>query len=316
MNNQKYKLFGDYEFGTSTNTYLQKPTDTELSNLGLQRSGLYTESVRKFWKTQEALEYVNSIINPPAQTETNTGTGTGTGTTETLPEYVISTSISDDGQGLITVSTRTEQLEKTPDEDTTDEGTGEGDGEGSGGEEGGGEEGGATMKPRPVRDVKSISTSMAIVKDNVLLHINATEEQKGYLSMYIGGATGFELIPTGNNGSGATTYTQLKNKLSPTDALVNFCRLNPTINLPVITVTISYTAKTADNVAGGQNYPGKVPQGMSAICTSVTSSPVSGNKRKKSYVETWQLGYFNNSNAALIKQYTGIEWPPASGTII
>ena len=56
----------------------------------------------------------------------------------------------------------------------TDEGTGEGDG--SGGEEGGGEEGGATMKPRPVRDVKSVSTSMAIVKDNVLLHINASEE--------------------------------------------------------------------------------------------------------------------------------------------
>ena len=278
--------------------------------MGLQRSGLYTESVRKFWKTEEALQYVNGIINPPAQT----GTNTGAETTEPLPEYVVSTSISDDGQGLITVSTRKEQLEKTPEEDTTDEGTG--DGEGSGGEGGGGEEGGSTMKPRPVRDVKSISTSMAIVKDNVLLHINATEEQKGYLSMYIGGATGFELIPTGNNGNGATTYTMLKNKLSPTDALVNFCRLNPTINLPVITVTISYTAKTADNVAGGQKYPGKVPSGMSAICTSVTSSPVSGNKRKKSYVETWQMGYFNNSNAALIKQYTGIEWPPASGSII
>ena len=96
MNNQKYKLFGAYEFGTSTNTYLQKPTDTELSNLGLQRSGLYTESIRKFWKTEEALQYVNGIINPPAQTETQTGTDTGT-TTETLPEYVVSTSISDDG---------------------------------------------------------------------------------------------------------------------------------------------------------------------------------------------------------------------------
>ena len=91
-----------------------------------------------------------------------------------MPEYVISTSISDDGQGLITVSTRKEQLEKTPDEDMNDEGTGDGSGDGSG--EGGGEEGGSTMKPRPVRDVKSISTSMAIVKDNVLLHINASEE--------------------------------------------------------------------------------------------------------------------------------------------
>lgn len=105
---KKYKLFGEYEFGTSTNTYLQKPTDTELSNLGLQRSGLYTESVRKFWKTEEALAYVESLINPPSTTtEAETGTETGT-ETETAPEYVISTSISDDGQGLITVSTRKE----------------------------------------------------------------------------------------------------------------------------------------------------------------------------------------------------------------
>lgn len=291
---------------------MQKPTDTELSNLGLQRSGLYTETIRKFWKTQEAIEYVQSVLNPPAdntQTEAQTGTETGSETsTEILPEFVISTSISDDGAGILTVSVRKETLEKTPEEDTTDEESG---GEG----EEGGEEGGSTMKPRPVRDVKSVSSSMSIIKDNVLLHINATEEQKGYLSMYIGGATGFELIPTGNN-NGATTYTQLKNLLSPTDSLVNFCRLNPTINLPVITVTISYTAKTADNVAGGQDYPGKVPAGMSAICTSVSSSPISGNKRKKSYVETWQLGYFNNTNAALIKQYTGIEWPPSKGTIL
>lgn len=66
MSDKKYILFGDYEFGSQTTTYLQKPTDTELSNLGLQRSGLYTESVRKFWKTEEALQYVDSIINPPA----------------------------------------------------------------------------------------------------------------------------------------------------------------------------------------------------------------------------------------------------------
>lgn len=311
---KKYKLFGEYEFGTSTNTYLQKPTDTELSNLGLQRSGLYTESVRKFWKTEEALAYVDSLINPPTTTaETGTGTGTGA-TTEPLPEYVISTSISDDGQGLITVSIRTEQLEKTADEDTTDDGTGDGDGEGGEGE--GGEEGGSTMKPRPVRDVKSVSSSISIIKDNVLMHVKASEEQKGYLSMYIGGATGFELIPQGTSGTGATTYTMLKNLMPPTNGLVAFCRANPTISLPVITVTISYTAKTADNVAGGQDYPGKVPSGMSAICTSVSSSPISGNKRKKSYVETWQLGFFNNANSALIKQYTGIEWPPASGTII
>lgn len=205
-------------------------------------------------------------------------------------------------------------MEKTPDEDNTDDGEGDGDGEGGGDE--GGEEGGSTMKPRPVRDVKSVSSSISIIKDNVLMHVKASEEQKGYLSMYIGGATGFELIPQGTSGTGATTYTMLKNLMPPTNGLVSFCRANPTISLPVITVTISYTAKTADNVAGGQDYPGKVPSGMSAICTSVSSSPISGNKRKKSYVETWQLGFFNNANSALIKQYTGIEWPPASGTII
>lgn len=324
---RKYKLFGDYEFGTATNTYLQEPTDSELSNLGLQRSGIYSESIRKFWSTDEALAYVDTLLyvdqnkNSAVITD-NSGAvvmidGAVATTTETpaetpLPEVVVSTTISNDGNGLITVSTRTEKLEKTPDEDTKDEeGGGSGGGEGEGGEGG---EGGITMKPRPVRDVKSISTSMAMVKDNVLLHINATEEQKGYLAMYIGGATGFELIPDGTS-NGATTYTMLKNKLDPSNGLVNFCRMNPTINLPVITVTISYTAKVADNVAGGQDYPGKVPSGMSAICTSVTSSPISGNKRKKSYVETWQMGYFNNANSALIKQYTGIDWPPSKSTI-
>lgn len=205
------------------------------------------------------------------------------------------------------MTVRDEDLELI--DDDTDDGS---DG-GSGGDGGDGGSGSDDDKDDKRENVK-MTSSTTFIRESILLHLkNVTPEQLGYLSMYMNGATGFEDIVVSAT---EPRYAPLADKLAPSDPLVSLVRTCPTISVPVINVVIEYDATTANATAGGTTYPGSIPTGMTAVCTSVTTSNAGKSystvvKKKttmKHIVENWQLGFFSSSSA--VYQYTDIQWPP------
>lgn len=197
------------------------------------------------------------------------------------------------------------------DDDTLDESEG-----GSGGDGGDGGSGGGDSDNDNKRENVKMTSSTTFIRESILLHLTGVSaEQLGYLSMYMNGATGYEDIVVSAT---EPRYAPLADKMAPSDPLVGLVRTCPTISVPVINVVIEYDATSANATAGGSAYPGKIPTGMTAICTSVTTSNAGKSystiaKKKtamKHIVENWQIGFF--SSASAVYKYTDIQWPPKS----
>lgn len=212
-----------------------------------------------------------------------------------------------DGAGNVNVTVRTEGLTHI-DEDE--------DSGGSGGDDddtGGGGDAGDTDDNAGRENVK-MTSSTTFIRESILLHLkNVDSEKLSYLSMYMNGATGYEDIVVSAT---EPRYAPLADKLAPSDPLVGLVRTCPTISVPVINVVIEYDATSANATAGGSKYPGTIPSGMTAICTSVSTSSAGKSystiaKKKtamKHIVENWQIGFFSSSSS--VYQYTDIQWPP------
>lgn len=196
-----------------------------------------------------------------------------------------SITVQHDGVGNVNVTVRTEGLTHVDDDDD-DSGDGSDD---DGGDSGGGSE----ADDNAGRENVKMTSSTTFIRESILLHLkNVDSEKLGYLSMYMNGATGYEDIVVSAT---EPRYAPLADKLSPSDPLVGLVRTCPTISVPVINVVIEYDATSVNATAGGGKYPGTIPSGMTAICTSVTTSSAGKSystiaKKKtamKHIVENW-----------------------------
>lgn len=59
----KNRLYGHYEWGMAKTSYWQHPTDKQIGKAEVEKSGIYTESVRHWFNVDERAEQeINAYI--------------------------------------------------------------------------------------------------------------------------------------------------------------------------------------------------------------------------------------------------------------
>lgn len=60
----KNRLYGQYEWGVASTSYWQSPTDKQLSKAELEKTGVYSETVRHWFNIDdEAKEEIDDYID-------------------------------------------------------------------------------------------------------------------------------------------------------------------------------------------------------------------------------------------------------------